>query len=92
MPTAIHGTEDEEHEEYAMPSRAPDYWEAVTNVPCPVPGCDQTVIWYEAGYVPGYRACARREVKGFATGSIRHKFLASGTALSPTLVRDECCE
>jgi hypothetical protein len=26
-------------------------------LPCPVPGCARALVWYEAGYVPGYRIC-----------------------------------
>lgn len=26
-------------------------------VPCPAPRCGRALVWYEAGYVPGYRAC-----------------------------------
>ncbi len=60
---------------------AVDYWSAVTDVPCPVAGCDGRVIWFEAGYVPGYRVCVRDEL-------VRHHFLAAGTAAAPTLIRD----
>lgn len=28
-------------------------------VPCPVPRCGRALVWYEAGYVPGYRICTR---------------------------------
>lgn len=26
-------------------------------VPCPSRGCGRALVWYEAGYVPGYRIC-----------------------------------
>lgn len=26
-------------------------------VPCPAPRCGRALVWYEAGYVPGYRVC-----------------------------------
>lgn len=53
-----------------------DYWQAVTDVPCPV--CeDGTVCWAEAGHVPGYRIC---------DGCGRH-FLAEGTAEQPALAQ-----
>lgn len=55
----------------------PDYWGSVTDVPCPIPGCDGTIRWAEAGYVPGYRIC---------DGCGRH-FLARGHAAAPTLLR-----
>ena len=61
---------------YDMPARG-DYWQSVTDVPCPIDGCDGLVQWHEAGYVPGYRICAK---------CLRH-FLARGTAQSPTLIR-----
>lgn len=46
----------------------PDWWEYMTGVyedhwvqadwtPCPK--CGARLVWYEAGYVPGYRVCAR---------------------------------
>ena len=53
----------------------PDYWAAVTDVPCPC--CDGTIRWAEAGYVPGYRIC---DFCG------RH-FVAGGNAEAPTLLR-----
>jgi hypothetical protein len=34
------------------------YWEQVSLTPCPV--CGACLIWYEAGYVPGYRVCVRK--------------------------------
>lgn len=34
-----------------------DQWQNITDVPCPRPGCEGVVVWYEAGYVPGYRVC-----------------------------------
>lgn len=37
------------------PQEFPDYWAEVDWLPCPV--CAAPVIWYEAGYVPGYRVC-----------------------------------
>lgn len=86
---AIHGN-DHAHEVYIVPvSRdgeaweAPDYWSAVTDVPCPVSRCRGVVRWAEAGRVPGYRICDGRR---------HHRFLADGTARAPELVRDDCCE
>jgi hypothetical protein len=32
-------------------------WEQADFSPCPV--CGAPLVWYEAGYVPGYRVCAR---------------------------------
>jgi len=40
------------------PQEFPDYWLQVDFTPCPV--CGAPVIWYEAGYVPGYRVCAKK--------------------------------
>ena len=60
------------------------WWECITDVPCPVPGCDHTLVWYEAGYVPGYRVCMPvigQEDDGrniYDRDQIRHRF-----ALSP---------
>lgn len=52
----------------------PDYWAAVTDVPCPA--CRQgTVRWHEAGYVPGWRRC----------DSCHQEFQAAGTAHAPAL-------
>lgn len=34
------------------------YWEQLDFTPCPK--CGAPLIWYEAGYVPGYRVCARK--------------------------------
>jgi predicted RNA-binding Zn-ribbon protein involved in translation (DUF1610 family) len=34
------------------------FWEQVDFTPCP--RCGAPLIWYEAGYVPGYRVCAGR--------------------------------
>lgn len=33
-----------------------DMWLAVDLMPCP--RCGAALVWYEAGYVPGYRVCA----------------------------------
>ena len=64
---------------YDMPGADPgqDYWQQVTDVPCPAAGCVGQIRWAEAGYVPGYRIC---DCCG------RH-FLAKGTADKPTLLR-----
>lgn len=92
----LHGDGDHECEVYHLdPADSGDYWDAVTTVPCPVPGCGQTVVWYEAGYVPGYRVCMRPaagEAGVFDAESLRHRFFARGDASEPTLVRDACCE
>lgn len=40
------------------PMEFADYWRQVDFTPCPV--CDAPVVWYEAGYVPGYRVCTRK--------------------------------
>lgn len=45
-----------EHEpEY--PGEYPDAWQQVEWTPCPQ--CGAPVVWYEAGYVPGYRICSQ---------------------------------
>lgn len=102
------GCGDTPHEVYDMPPplptsfidgagekqhRDPYYWDAVTDVPCPVDGCDQTVVWYEAGYVPGYRVCMRRiEGDKFDYETLRHRLQAGGTAEAPTLTKYEIAE
>lgn len=85
----LDGQGDRPHEVYDMTPH-PGYWPAVTDVACPVDGCDQTIVWYEAGYVPGYRVCMAA-IPGVSDGydmdTITHRFLAKGDAASPTLVR-----
>lgn len=39
------------------PQEHPDYWATVEFTPCPV--CQAPVVWYEAGYVSGYRVCTK---------------------------------
>lgn len=71
----LHGTGERQHAVYDMPGEAG--WDSVTDVPCPVDGCEQTVLWYEAGYVPGYRVCMRETGKDlYDHASIQHRFLA----------------
>lgn len=60
---------------YAMDAHA-DYWPAVTDVPCPVDGCDGMVKGAVPGHVPTSRACDDEN----------HRFEARGTASEPTLV------
>lgn len=60
---------------YPMPPNAHDYWQAVTDVPCPE--CGGTIRWHEANYVPGYRICDQ----------CRRHFLARGTMQQPVLIR-----
>ncbi len=62
---------------YEMPAADPwDVWRDVTDVPCPHPGCGQTLAWYEAGYVPGYRVCMARLADGrYDRGTLRHRWL-----------------
>jgi hypothetical protein len=43
-----------------------DMWIEVDLTPCPK--CGSALVWYEAGYVPGYRVCA---------GPKHHHFIAS---------------
>jgi len=73
---------------YHVPSLSEhDYWQSVTSVPCPVPGCGQTAVWYEAGYVPGYRVCmAQLGEKMYDMDTISHRFLAQGDAAEPYLL------
>jgi hypothetical protein len=62
---------------YEMPAADPwDVWHDVTDAPCPHPGCDQTLVWYEAGYVSGYRVCmGRRADGGYDRTTLRHRWL-----------------
>lgn len=65
------------------------FWSSVTDISCPVKGCNQTVVWYEAGYVPGFRVCMKRvDEKGFDEATKQHHFLTSGTITNPVLIRD----
>jgi hypothetical protein len=43
--------------EEPYPQEYLDYWATVDFTPCPV--CQAPVVWYEAGYVPGYRVCTK---------------------------------
>ena len=89
----LHGKGDRQHEVYDMTADPKDYWSAVSNVPCPVDGCEQIVVWYEAGYTPANRVCMGRAGGGlFDEQTTLHRFLARGNAAQPTLVRDDCCE
>lgn len=88
----LHPGADDKHEVYSMCPVNHDYWAAVTDVPCPIEGCDQTVVWYEAGYVPGYRVYILiRDGRGLID-SIRHRFQADGDVAQPVLIRHDCCE
>lgn len=47
-------TEDEP----PYPRECPAAWYIIGDfVPCPRRGCGRGLVWYEAGYVPGYRIC-----------------------------------
>ena len=79
-----------DHEVYYLPPSPEDYWRAVTGCACPVPGCGQTVVWWEAGYVPGYRVClARAGEDTYSPDTLRHRFLARGDSRAPCLIREE---
>ncbi len=41
------------------PNETPVIWPQIDLTPCPK--CGGALIWYEAGYVPGYRVCAGRK-------------------------------
>jgi hypothetical protein len=72
----LHGDGGGRYQAWAMPpADLHDRWASITGVPCPVPGCDQTLVWYEAGYVPGYRVCmAALDGERYDADSIRHRF------------------
>ena len=87
----LHGGGWREHEVYDLDGAG---WDAITNVPCPVEGCAQTLVWAEAGTVPGYRVCMQRvEGGGYDAGSLRHRFVHAPLGRHDArLVRDDCCE
>lgn len=71
---------------YPVPPHDKGFWASVTNIPCPIPDCEQELVWYEAGYVPGYRVCMKPLKPGtFDHKTLHHRFLAEGTAEAPTL-------
>lgn len=59
---------------WRMPPRSPvDRWVAITGAPCPVSECGQTLVWWEAGYAPGYRVCMEVQADGSGrVETIRH--------------------
>lgn len=74
----LDGTGERRYRAWRMPRRNPaDAWSAITNCPCPVQGCGQTLVWYEAGYVPGYRVCmaAKADTGSYDARSLRHRFV-----------------
>ena len=46
------------------------YWQQVDFTPCPV--CGAPVVWYEAGYVPGYRVCSQPPHHHSLAGEVRN--------------------
>ncbi len=84
----LHGTGEVECEVYELVPAEPDPWAAVTTIPCPVAGCGQTVVWYEAGYVPGYRVCMMPRGNVYDHSTLRHRFLAGPDLRHPILIRD----
>jgi hypothetical protein len=88
-----HGTGYAEYDAYIMPERDPNnIWAAITSydgapVPCPVEGCDHEMVWYEAGYVPGYRVCmAPTDSGAHLLDSIRHRFVLDHAREHPGMV------
>lgn len=80
----IHGDGGGTYTAYVMPPAHPvDRWADITSSPrdghvvlCPVAGCGQQLVWYEAGYVPGYRVCMRpRSLQSYDPASLRHRFV-----------------
>lgn len=43
--------------EQPYPLEFEDYWRQLDFTPCPV--CQAPLVWYEAGFVPGYRICSQ---------------------------------
>lgn len=71
-------------------SPGPEYWASVTDVPCPVPGCGQTVVWWEAGHVAGYRVCLGAGPDGHLDcDTLRHRFVSAGNTQDPCLILDD---
>lgn len=60
----ITGTSDiaiRTEEEGPYPRECPASWDVIgCFVPCPARGCGSGLVWYEAGYVPGWRVCHLR--------------------------------
>ena len=56
IPNSI-GLRLENEPEYPM--EHPNYWAQLMWTPCPK--CSAPIVWYEAGYVPGYRVCTGRK-------------------------------
>lgn len=77
------GTGWRDYRIYRMPPRSPrDMWGDITSyagqppVPCPVAGCDQHLVWDEAGRVPGARSCMRSvRDDAYDVDSCRHRFV-----------------
>ena len=83
----LHGTGAENREVYYVGGKD---WSSVTGIPCPVQGCDQTLVWYEAGYVPGYRVCMKSLGEHmYDMKSIKHSFLARFVDGEACLIRDD---
>ncbi len=68
----IHGDGGAQYTVYVM---GPGSWSAITDRPCPVEDCEQTLVWYEAGYVPGYRVCMARRGTRYDPATLRHRFV-----------------
>jgi len=78
----LYGDGGRDRDCWAMPPRSPfDPWAAVTDAPCPVAGCSHTLIWAEAGSVPGARVCMARLGDGYDPRTSRHRFLLHGGRL-----------
>jgi hypothetical protein len=91
----VHGTGDECWDAYDMPVNTDFPWSSITDVPCPVDGCGQMLVWYEAGYVPGYRVCmARYDESHYDPATLRHRFVLDSDCKVGQwrLIRDRCCE
>jgi len=73
----LHGDGDCATVGYVMPAADPtDVWADVTGAACPADDCGQTLVWWEAGYVPGYRVClARLGAETYDRDTIRHRWL-----------------
>lgn len=79
----LHGIGDKRCKVFVLPGRSSsrnqyDYWALVTDVPCPACGSG-TILWHEAGYVPGYRICDKCKRTFLARGDMRHPKLILDT-------------
>lgn len=80
---------------YNLPITEGDLWSSITSYPgspvqCPVPGCRGHLVWWEAGFVPGYRVCLRQTAPDkYDPATLLHRFRAVFSADRVTLILDQ---